>query len=631
MKLATDHKAAVQGLDEWEQRDASSGALSSSPVDPSSEAFAAALLQWMPKVPAASAQSSVVGEEDQRGDGARGGVGQTTLVGQKNATTTATTATTDTATEGHGEAKGKVNDKVNEDLNLAKAASQPLQGSPAGLSSQTRSGVSKEASSLLGMRGAFSVQQQQQERFTNKTPSLGAAWIPAHASATAAFIGAEPLGELQAQGEWGLENFPGSSVEFEAAAQGPLTELRGELSGEEFLQNRQILAQRATASKPLFAQERQKQFAALSSTPTPYLDSNAGGSAAKALAGLPPALPKSVGFGSFAMGQAQDLQQPPSLQAWGQQKSEQAQSEQFEESAHECKASSREAEESTESKELQDEHPLALFSQAAGEEAAVNQNLGVDGVFMGGKAWSGLGQAGLGDKTPELITAQVIAYRSSESGELPLALTAQGLLQVGGALRRAIEQGGGALRLKLNPHSLGELNLQVQMKGRDVGLQIQASTFEAQEVIANSLDALRTQLGKRQLTLGEVEWLTDSEQQKAQFAAKSGIFEQEKAAAEASEAFDSPQNSPRREPGSGDFLNQGSSASFLLAQEQFLGGSRGGSSGSFPEQVGGLAALTLGNRAAAWAGISSLLGAGGVGTRGASAATKAVGSIDLMA
>ena len=66
-------------------------------------------------------------------------------------------------------------------------------------------------------------------------------------------------------------------------------------------------------------------------------------------------------------------------------------------------------------------------------------------------------------------------------------------------------QGGGEMKIRLNPDSLGELQVKIKTVGSDVGIQFHASTEAAKRVIEESISHLKENLAAQSLNLTRVE------------------------------------------------------------------------------------------------------------------------------
>lgn len=85
-------------------------------------------------------------------------------------------------------------------------------------------------------------------------------------------------------------------------------------------------------------------------------------------------------------------------------------------------------------------------------------------------------------------------------------LTSESLMGLSGGIQGFQNKlGGGEIRLRLRPDNLGELHLRVSSHGREVGLQIQASSDRAKKILEESLSHLKESLAAQQLSLGPVE------------------------------------------------------------------------------------------------------------------------------
>lgn len=84
-------------------------------------------------------------------------------------------------------------------------------------------------------------------------------------------------------------------------------------------------------------------------------------------------------------------------------------------------------------------------------------------------------------------------------------LSSQSLASLSESIRGAQVQGGGNIKIRLNPDHLGEIRLEVATVGNRVGLKIQASDTKAKNVIEESIKYLRESLGTHDLSLAKVD------------------------------------------------------------------------------------------------------------------------------
>ena len=83
-------------------------------------------------------------------------------------------------------------------------------------------------------------------------------------------------------------------------------------------------------------------------------------------------------------------------------------------------------------------------------------------------------------------------------------LTHEVILGMSTGIHSMSANGGGEMRIRLHPDSLGELQLRVRSRGNEVGLQIQASDDKAKKVLEDSLSSLKDSLASQNLTLASV-------------------------------------------------------------------------------------------------------------------------------
>jgi len=85
-------------------------------------------------------------------------------------------------------------------------------------------------------------------------------------------------------------------------------------------------------------------------------------------------------------------------------------------------------------------------------------------------------------------------------------LSSQSIMDISHRFSSMGNNSAGLMKIKLNPESLGELALQVQTKGKDVGIKFMASSPEAKRVLEESLPYLKDNLTQSNLKLGKVEF-----------------------------------------------------------------------------------------------------------------------------
>jgi hypothetical protein len=112
-----------------------------------------------------------------------------------------------------------------------------------------------------------------------------------------------------------------------------------------------------------------------------------------------------------------------------------------------------------------------------------------------GRPGESLGAAG-----PQTITGHVVPGEMMRD-----RLTSESLRNVSNGISGMIPNGGGEMRIKMNPGNLGELMIRVTTNGKDVGLKVQANDPAAKKVIEESLGALRDSLATQSLALGRVD------------------------------------------------------------------------------------------------------------------------------
>lgn len=84
-------------------------------------------------------------------------------------------------------------------------------------------------------------------------------------------------------------------------------------------------------------------------------------------------------------------------------------------------------------------------------------------------------------------------------------LSSDSVMGMSNHIRSFEQQGGGEIRVKLNPDNLGELSVRVVARGGQVGLEIRASDENAKKVIEESIDALKESLSTQNLNLARLD------------------------------------------------------------------------------------------------------------------------------
>ncbi|HTL11579.1 MAG TPA: flagellar hook-length control protein FliK [Bdellovibrionota bacterium] len=100
---------------------------------------------------------------------------------------------------------------------------------------------------------------------------------------------------------------------------------------------------------------------------------------------------------------------------------------------------------------------------------------------------------------PEM-TGQVVP--GSQAQDRLASTSVSGLANGIGSLRG---QGGGEIRMKLQPEHLGELNLKVTTRGNEVAIEVRASSEKAREILEQSLPALKESLAGQRLVVGKID------------------------------------------------------------------------------------------------------------------------------
>jgi flagellar hook-length control protein FliK len=86
-------------------------------------------------------------------------------------------------------------------------------------------------------------------------------------------------------------------------------------------------------------------------------------------------------------------------------------------------------------------------------------------------------------------------------------LSSESLLGISNGLKTISQQGGGEMRIRLKPDSLGELQLKVKARGNEVSLQIRASDAESKKVLEESIKYLKDSMASQRLNLSKVEFV----------------------------------------------------------------------------------------------------------------------------
>jgi hypothetical protein len=128
--------------------------------------------------------------------------------------------------------------------------------------------------------------------------------------------------------------------------------------------------------------------------------------------------------------------------------------------------------------------------------------------------------AGLNGREDAIVLAGAEPLRTLESPMIPPTmvdgrvtqgsmtknrLTSEALLNMSNGIRDLGANGGGEMRVRLKPDSLGELHLRVSTRGNDVRLHIQATDEKARKILEESLPHLKDKLASQNLNLGRVE------------------------------------------------------------------------------------------------------------------------------
>lgn len=85
-------------------------------------------------------------------------------------------------------------------------------------------------------------------------------------------------------------------------------------------------------------------------------------------------------------------------------------------------------------------------------------------------------------------------------------LSSESVEQFSNQIHSFAPQGGGEMKIRLNPENLGELMIHVSTQNGNVGLKVQASRGEAKKVLEESVSSLKEALGQQNLILNKVEF-----------------------------------------------------------------------------------------------------------------------------
>lgn len=102
---------------------------------------------------------------------------------------------------------------------------------------------------------------------------------------------------------------------------------------------------------------------------------------------------------------------------------------------------------------------------------------------------------------PQVLTGHVVPGSMQRD-----RLTSESVRNMANSISGLSPNGGGEMRIKLNPGNLGELMIRVSTNGKgDVGLKVQATDSSAKKIIEESIGALRDSLASQSLALGRVD------------------------------------------------------------------------------------------------------------------------------
>ena len=108
--------------------------------------------------------------------------------------------------------------------------------------------------------------------------------------------------------------------------------------------------------------------------------------------------------------------------------------------------------------------------------------------------------AGAGVNPQQEVVGHVVKGAMSQD-----RLSSESLNGVATGIRTLSPNGGGEMKIRLNPDHLGELHVKVVTQGNQVGLQIQASDERARKILEESMSSLKTSLAAQHLTLGQID------------------------------------------------------------------------------------------------------------------------------
>ncbi len=134
---------------------------------------------------------------------------------------------------------------------------------------------------------------------------------------------------------------------------------------------------------------------------------------------------------------------------------------------------------------------------AQGIDGILEDKIGQQAMLAGGAgaALAGASANGLNVKPTEITGNVTLGAGAQER------LSSESLSGLSAGIRNLTPQGGGEIRMRLNPGNLGELHIRIVTQGDQVGLQVQASSDRAKRVIEESVSHLREGLAAQQLNL----------------------------------------------------------------------------------------------------------------------------------
>ena len=122
-----------------------------------------------------------------------------------------------------------------------------------------------------------------------------------------------------------------------------------------------------------------------------------------------------------------------------------------------------------------------------------------DALFASSAGVRSMNQSPVG--RPEQPQALQVTGMVTQGAMTRERLSSESLVSLTSGIRDLSRTGGGEIRMKLKPESLGELNLRIVTRGNEVGLKIQATDPGAKKVIEESIQYLKESLASNSLQL----------------------------------------------------------------------------------------------------------------------------------